>query len=232
MEGTRSQKIEAESIDFDELGETLISRLQKYYLDVNPDANEEIFWMEIPDRINSDPQITGNYFCNHFFAKLEAGEDLNMANVSMMTSCAYLFDAERAKGAGDMDKAWKFMAEARYWNGVMIGADKYNNAFSIAEFTIKETNAKSGAEARAKKYLPLKHEAYRLIEACRPNNSAWKSVSHARTVIKKKLFEFAKLNKYPELSDQQFVRTFATWVRQMPNSQNFFESSKKVNDLE
>lgn len=153
-------------------------------------------------------------------------------NGSLIVSCAYCLRAMRAMKSGNLNLAWSYMADARYWCGVAISCKGIDEA---RERTIVETSAealatkaRSGAEARNKAYEPVRERVYELARERRPA-SGWRSRSHAVRVISDEAYAFSVKNG-PELKKDGIGKTLDGWLAKMPDASTLFPPKRTKTD--
>ncbi|WP_209806030.1 hypothetical protein [Cupriavidus sp. AcVe19-6a] len=149
-------------------------------------------------------------------------------NGSLIISCAYCLRALGSMKSGDLNLAWSYMADARYWCGVAISGKGINEAReqTIMEASAKAlaTKAKSGAEARSKTYEPVRERVYQLARERKPG-SGWRSRTHAVNAIRKEAHAFS-VESGPELKQESLSRTLDGWLAKMPDAAALFPSRK------
>ena len=143
----------------------------------------------------------------------------------LLTASAFLARCIKAYENREMDLAWSYMTDVRYWTGVVR---TFRGIEAAYQQTVKETKrnvASKGAQARAENYDVLSQFSYKLVHEKEPRPSGWKSRRHAVQVIKKHVLAHAKELKI-KLSENQADRTIGNWLAKMPDATQLF--SKKA----
>ncbi|NUA25992.1 hypothetical protein [Cupriavidus basilensis] len=144
---------------------------------------------------------------------------------SVVVSCAYCLRALRAMHARNMELAWSYMADARYWCGVAISSKGINEA---RESTITLTlikKAKAGAAGRDKTFESIRQHAYKLAKDMRPPEKGWQSRAHAVKTIQGAVVQFTK-DEGLKLSKANAEKTIDGWLARMPDAADLFPSRK------
>jgi hypothetical protein len=150
---------------------------------------------------------------------------------SLIVACAYCLRAGRAMHASDIDLAWSFMSDARYWAGVAISSKGINEARTLTIALTKRERGLPGAAARNNKYELVKQFACKMAKKKRPPAKGWQSKAQAAEAIKDLTLRFAKRKRVPLSKDQAF-KTIYGWLGKMPEAATLFpkkENSKNKN---
>lgn len=159
------------------------------------------------------------------------GEDAiaSSPNGALIVSCTYCLRAMRAMKSGELDLAWSYMADARYWSGVAICGKGIADARELASAEISTevlaAKARSGAQARNAAYGPVRERAYQLARERRPA-SGWRSRSHAVKVISNEAHQFSLVNG-PALKEESLSKTLDGWLKDMPDASTLFPRKPK-----
>ncbi|VVE89880.1 hypothetical protein [Pandoraea bronchicola] len=140
----------------------------------------------------------------------------------ILVSAALCFRSLKAEIRGDIELAWRYLADARYWSGVAHagrGIDvAHDKTVMLASSEARKENAKSGAQAREKKYEALREYAFEL--ARKPPPGGWRSRSHAVTVITPHVLSRSESDGPKMRGDG--VRTIDEWLKAMPDASTWF----------
>ncbi len=150
-------------------------------------------------------------------------------DASIIMAATYLNRSRVAYIEGNLDLAWSYIADARFWNGVTCAARGIDSAYKqTVKETAKETKhgvAVKGAQARAKSFELLKKFAQDQACSNEPKLCGWKSRNHAVQTIKNSVLKYAKENEI-KLSENQADRTIDNWLATMPDADHFFSKKK------
>lgn len=144
---------------------------------------------------------------------------------SVIVATAYWSRAARAMQAGDMDLAWSFMADARYYTGVAISSKGIDLAREDTIAAVKRSKGVDGAEGRNRAFEPIRQFAYKMAKKKLPPQKGWQSGSHAVQTIKGVVLRFAKRQRVT-MSEEQAEKTIAGWLKKMPEAEALFPKKK------
>lgn len=140
----------------------------------------------------------------------------------ILISAALCSRSLKAEIRGDIELAWRYLADARYWSGVAHagrGIDvAHDKTVMLASSEARKENARSGAQAREKKYEALREYACEL--ARKPPPGGWRSRSHAVTVIAPRLLPRPDSEGQKLRGDGE--RTVEKWLKAMPDASSLF----------
>lgn len=152
---------------------------------------------------------------------------------AIIVSCAYCVRSEAAAGQGDLELAWSYMVEARYWAGVSmssmgIEAARKRTIISTTEkasAAALSSKGRAGADARGKMFEPVREYVYNLVREKRPA-SGWRSRSHAVQSIQAAALKWSTDNP-PKLKADGISRTLDGWLKVMPDAASLFPPKGK-----
>lgn len=166
--------------------------------------------------VHPEKRLNGNDLATHVFGLIETygAEEIPKFFVAPIVVVAYFDQALRAEKLGHIQEAWVQVAEAKYWLGVLVGAetrgDVMVNAGSELERLIKlraSALGKIGAKNRHKPGNELKAWAIEKYKA-----GQWKSASQAAWELRGAILEHGeKIGK--RLSESNAHNTIAEWFR-------------------
>lgn len=157
---------------------------------------------------------------------------------AIIVSCMFCVRAGAAFRAKNMELAWSYMADARYWAGVSMSSTSIRIA---REQTIRTTTEKASAEALSEKarsggtgrnmtYEPLRQYAYQLVtESERRPPTGWKSRAQAADEITKAIKRHCNAPGYsgPKLTEGKgALQTVERWLAGMPDASTHFPPRK------
>ena len=215
--------------------------LSSCYTHRKPQATDEAFTAEViapivqhDDRRVEDPTAMLMLYVSESDRAKGPDRLVKSPYGAIVLSCAYCLRATAAAFQEvDMELAWSYMADARYWCGVAISSVGIDAA---RERTITETReislleervakAKDGAGARNKAYEPLRQHVYSLARERRPD-SGWKSRAHAVKVISEAAYQYSVQYDGPELKKEGMGKTLDGWLAKMPGAAELFSAKK------
>lgn len=166
--------------------------------------------------VHSGKRLNGYDLATQVFDLVEAygPEKIPKFFVAPIVVATYFDQALRAEKRGQIQEAWVQVAEAKYWLGVLVGADTRGdvtaNAASELERLIKQRASdlgRSGAKNRHKPGNELKAWAIEKYKA-----GQWKSASQAAWELRGPILEHGeKIGR--RLSESNAHRTIAEWFR-------------------
>lgn len=148
-------------------------------------------------------------------------------NGPVIVSCAYCLRALRAMKSNDLNLAWSYMADARYWCGVAVSGKGIDEAREKAGVEIKSEIGRTGATGRDRKFEPVRQFAYAMVREKRPPQKGWPSRAEAVKGVKDSTLHFAK-EKGVSMSEDQADTTIDKWLKEMPDADVFFPKKKGV----
>lgn len=154
----------------------------------------------------------------------EKGRDWVLANTPhaiILISCAYLLHA--AQSWTDVDQEWKWahLVDANYWCGIAMMQLQSDNGSPDYERLVRKEIAAKGAQARDKKYAPLRELALKLAKEKRPKVHGWPSRRQAVIAVKNEVLDEARKRNMPLSEDNAFV-TIDGWLAKMPEAEELF----------
>ncbi|NKJ47189.1 hypothetical protein CIC12_10630 [Burkholderia sp. SG-MS1] len=186
-------------LDVQALFNITIENLYTCFAKVVPDATQQRFVAEILERVNA---------CDHpgiddpvGILKLVASEyDLQKGDEwiatspigTIIVSCAYALRASRAQRHGDVEIAWSYMADARFWSGAAIADKGIGEVIEQTRASTRVDSAKLGNDGRNRAYNIYRRMAWRLVRQKRPQQRGWQSVRHAAETIRKPFLQFVE----------------------------------------
>lgn len=225
--------------------EITLTNLADCYVQQKPGATDESFLKEIFVRVyhldDSKLEEPGDILM--LFAAEDdraKGPDWLMKSPygSIIVSCAYCVRAEAAAGQGDIELAWSYMVEARYWAGVSMAcmgietARKRTIISTTEKASVEALSSKgrAGADARDKKFEPVREYVFNLVREKRPT-SGWRSRSHAVQSVRAAALQWSADNP-PTLKADGISRTLDGWLKNMPDAASLFPVKGKKADAE
>lgn len=140
----------------------------------------------------------------------------------ILVSAALCFRSLKAEMRGDIELAWRYLADARYWNGVVQasrGLDvAHDKTVLLASAEARKENAESGARARDKLFETLREYAHELART--PPPGGWRSRHHAVSVIAPRVLARSESQGSKMKGDGE--RTVDTWLKAMPDAPTLF----------
>lgn len=146
-------------------------------------------------------------------------------NGPLIVSCAYCLRAMRTMKSGDLNLAWSYMADARYWCGVAISGKGIDEAREHTIAEVKREKGQLGAAGRDRAYEPVRQYAYAMTRENRPPLKGWQSRAHAVSEIKDATLQFAEQNRV-QMSANQADKTIDKWLKEMPDAEMLFPEKK------
>jgi len=126
---------------------------------------------------------------------------------SMLRSCAYTIEADRAEAAGSQQTAWRHIANAQYYLGLLWGSLMLEPA--LASFVT--SRAKAGSKKRNEKYEPLRKLARALA-----GQGTYPSKRQAVLAIKDQIVAESQKGENPvNLVPDNAERTITSWLSDM-----------------
>ncbi|BBB66545.1 hypothetical protein UNDYM_2292 [Undibacterium sp. YM2] len=219
-------------LTFEKFLELTLKNLSDYFSELNPGKSFENFKIEILDKVwvTDNPELEDPYEILCTLLSSDDREKIAKHPMGpMVVSCAYLVRAIEAHRADKLNYAWSYMVDSRYWCGVALASRGIDSAYHKTKVETRKETAKSGADARAKKFEPLVQEAYRLTRALKPATKGWRSRNHAVQTIKQQVLDFSaeKSADVKPLSEKQIEKTLHEWLKNMPDANELFPA--KVN---
>lgn len=219
--------------NFSWLLEITLLNLNNCYIHIKPGAQEEEFLYEFVKNVAGmdDPSIEEpiEIAMSCLSAEHRAkGPDwiARSPYCSVIVATAYWSRAARAMQAGDMDLAWSFMADARYYTGVAISSKGIDLAREDTIVAVKREKGLAGAAGRDKRFEPIRQFAYKMAKKKLPPQKGWQSRNHAVQTIKGVVLRFAKRQCVP-MSEEQAGKTIDDWLAKMPDMASLFPKKKK-----
>ena len=147
-------------------------------------------------------------------------------SAAIIVAAAYLNRSRLAHIDGNLDLAWSYIADARYWNGVASASRGIDSAFRQTVSETKRGVATKGAQARAQSYDVLAQFAQHQARTRAPENGGWQSRNQAVQSVKGIVLARAK-EVNVRLSENQADKTIDKWLARMPDSERFFSKKTK-----
>lgn len=144
---------------------------------------------------------------------------------AILVASTFLMRAGFVSEENNIDLAWSYMADARYWYGVVESTEGIEKAYAETVVSTKREAALKGAKARGDVYPPVIFYAHELARELCPKSTRWKSRNHAVQSIKKKVMQFAS-DKSIRLSEGQADVTLGKWLAKMPDAGELFPTKK------
>lgn len=126
--------------------------------------------------------------------------------VAWMVSCTYAFEAVREYRAGSDACAWAFVVDAKFWLGVVLGADSENKINDDVK-RLFSAMGKKGASAR---YAP--NAALKEWVISRYQEGSYPSANKAASALKEAAIAHGRTIG-AVISEENAQRTFAEWIR-------------------
>lgn len=206
-------------IGLSDLGPITLSNLASFYLHSRPEKNEQDFMQEIVVPMWNNDSTSGENLLEEIKAIQEKDKTANMQFASMLISCAFCVQSMKALKGNDRELAWSYMADARYWCGVVLSSKGIEVARSK---TIVATRKNLASIAAKGKFIKkVKEEAFRLAKEKRPKTNGWRSRRHAAETIEKEVYAFAVAEKI-NFSEKRAFKTIYEWLREMPDAALLF----------
>lgn len=141
----------------------------------------------------------------------------NTPHAVIMIASAYLLRALRST------KEWKWanFSDATYWCGVAMMQSQSDNSSPDYEKLVRKEIAAKGAQARDKKYAPLRELALRLAKEKCPKVYGWPSRRQAVIAVKNEVLDEARKRNMP-LSEDNALVTIDGWLAKMPEAEELF----------
>lgn len=134
--------------------------------------------------------------------------------VAPVVVVAYFEQALRAEKRGQIQEAWMQVSEARYWLGVLVGAETRGDVTANASFEL-ERLIKQRASASGRKGATVRHKPTNDLKAwaiSKYKAGQWRSASQAAWELRDAILEHGeKIGK--RLSESNAHRTIAEWFR-------------------
>jgi hypothetical protein len=211
-----------EDLTLENMGQAVLATLSDYYVSSNPENKAENFIPGILNPIEQNENATGENILQDFKNRIEAGTPTNLQYASMLIGCAYCMQSSRALLKKEREHAWYYMAEARYWCGVMLAStgieEASKNAFKAARKHIPQKGGKARAELL---YRDIKEVTFKLAREKYPPGRGWKSRREAALAIKEEVVEYSKTELEPLSPDQAFDTIYG-WLAKMPDAASLF----------
>lgn len=213
--------------------EIALKNLSDCYCHYNADETTDDF-LEIVEWISftDDPSIEGRVSVVSQFVSendKERGADAIATSPisSIILACVACSRAGQALFRGESELAWTYIADAQFWVGVskasvgiQVAREKtIIDTRAIASFVTLKKNAKAGADARDRKYEPIRNFAFGQVRDKMPL-SGWQSRSHAVTVIHPSVGAFT-LRQGSGLKAPA-MKTIDTWLAAMDEAPSLF----------
>jgi hypothetical protein len=218
--------------NFSWLLEITLLNLSNCYMHIKPGAHEDEFLYEFVRNVAGmdDPSIEEPIEIAMSCVSAEnraKGRDwiARSPYCSVIVATAYWSRAARAMQAGDMELAWSFMADARYYTGVTISSKGIDLAREDTIAAVKRKRGLDGAEGRDNAFKPIRQFACKMAKKKLPPQKGWQSRIHAVRTIKGVVLRFAK-RKCVGMSEEQAEKTIDGWLEQMPDAAMLFPKRK------
>lgn len=206
----------------DSLAELTLNELSSFYFHSNPEKNEDAFTKEFFIPMLGKNSLSGDS-CLEIFESINAEDkSANLKYAPMVISCAYCVQAIKELERNQRELAWFYVAEARYWCGVVrasVGIEESRD--KTIKATRKNTAQKGGKALAESKYKEIKDEVFKLAREKRPEKNGWRSRLHAAKDIKIDVLKFA-CEKKLTLSEEQAETTIYGWLKKMPDAASLF----------
>ncbi|MBO1111825.1 hypothetical protein [Bordetella petrii] len=144
----------------------------------------------------------------------------NTSHAVVLISSAYLLRALKS-----IDECqWADLADANYWCGAAMMQS--NSSSPDYEKLVHRKIAEKGAQARDKKYAPLRELAWGLAREKRPKVQGWPSRRQAVFAVMEEVLEEARKRNTPLSEDNAFA-TIDGWLAKMPKVHELFPKRSK-----
>lgn len=200
-----------------------IEEVRARYLMMYPRKTRDDFNKEVILSMNQAPNVSGDDAVGAYFNALDHDIQVRHSTLPLVISVAYCLQADWAIKEGYREKAWSCIAEARYWCGSMLTRDEIELSVDGIIRKSRNEQARNAANIRTNiKYGQVRKRVVELAVDLRPANG-WKSRRNASFQI----FDFLKTNnELSPLTITQGSTTIDGWLKEMPNSKDFFQHQK------
>lgn len=153
---TKISEFELKATTVQEASSQIIERLAVYYTTLQPDSSfaDDVLKPLISSIAGVPAKISYQTFADADHAKYTLKAELTF----LIEACSFALQAELEEGDGNVEKAWRCIANAMYQMGVFEGLIIVEPALDH----VISQRSKSGSSARNAKYEPLRQEARRL----------------------------------------------------------------------
>lgn len=210
------------------MAETLVN-LEECYITLNPEMKGEDFIKEFITPIISLEIATGDVILEEMNTRYkevqENGTPGSFKNGPLLISTAYCLQAGKQLNLNNREFAWAYMAQAKYWHGVVRAALGIEVARTKTIHATRSATARKGAEGRTQQYVVVKEEAFRLVREMAPGGGLWQSAAQAALTIKDRVLKFA-IDKGRPLATSSPEDRIAEWLGEMPDAAELFKTFK------
>lgn len=155
----KAANFELEATSIEQANNQIIQRLAVFYTTLQPEKSftDDVLKPLMNSTPGAPPEISFQAFEDAGHTKYTLEALLKF----LIMACVFSIQAEKEEEEGNVDKAWRCIANAQYQMGVFEGLIIVEPAMTH----VISQRSKSGSSARNAKYEPLRKKARELVEA-------------------------------------------------------------------
>lgn len=208
--------------------ETIVD-LEQCYLTLNPEMIREDFIKEFVTPIINLQLATADGILEEMKKQYreaqENGTPKFFKNAPLLISTAYCLQAGKQLNLNNREYAWAYMAQAKYWHGVVRAALGIEVARTKTISTAGSAAARKAAAGRSSRYAVVKEEAFRLVREKTTGGGLWQSAAQAALAVKEPVLKFG-IDKGRPLAPASAEDRIAEWLGTMPDAAELFKTFK------
>lgn len=228
MTGKHEPAMGDRALSFGELVDENIYEIHVFYAALQPDVEDD-FLENFYDPLAAIEDISGRAYIQKFIYAPAETIETNPKHIAMTISCAYSMQAVRAYANNNIEPAYLYLAEARYWCGAMNATSRIEQLREAAIVGTRKAVSSHANKVRNEGFAKMRVEAFRLAKEKCPIGK-WTSRLNAAENIKDLVVKFGlelKEGERKHLTPTRAAKTIADWLKQMPDADKFFQTHKR-----